>query len=396
MHNQDYLSSSEQLSALLDGELDVSEAGSLFFELAHNEDLQQEMQQHIQVRNMFKKSITPPPSDLKRNIFAGLGIAGASTAAASAKTPGAGSSFIYGKPLLVAATSLLASAITALVMTFGSPEGDSESRFADHIAPADAVQPASFAMAMPTSAERSAENLINESNPAISERNFEAPAASQPEIAENHKFNSSGNKDISRAQVPVYILQTRPQIMPTGYISPEPAVNAKGEDFVNLFEGVSLGVRGFSATSIPDFGVPSLHQPALNNLSLALGYDLTDNHAFGLEVGQENFQQKYSGTDTEGKFRIDQNYLAFWGGAYYQYSLDKSEALAGIQPFARVFVGATRIGPLQKNLVGLQYKYGKQFSIYGGLETTVLLYQYQGELYTSQKFGLTYGLNVHF
>jgi hypothetical protein len=168
------------------------------------------------------------------------------------------------------------------------------------------------------------------------------------------------------------------------------------EDNTNHFDGLSLGLRGFSARSIPDFGVPPLNQPSLNNMSIGLGYELDENHSVGIEIGQENFQQKYDGANGAEKYHIDQNYLAFWGGAYYQYTFEKSDDLAGIQPFARVFLGATQVGPVQKNMVGIQYRYKNHFSLYGGLETTVLLYRFQNNYFSSQKFGLTYGLNVHF
>ena len=52
MSEHEFLSASEQLTSFLDGELDSTETSSLFYELAQNPELQEEMKDLILIRNL--------------------------------------------------------------------------------------------------------------------------------------------------------------------------------------------------------------------------------------------------------------------------------------------------------------------------------------------------------
>jgi anti-sigma factor RsiW len=65
----EHSSYSERLHAFLDGELDASDTGDLFYVLARNQELQAEMRQLVALRNAFPKPLLQPPAALKENIL---------------------------------------------------------------------------------------------------------------------------------------------------------------------------------------------------------------------------------------------------------------------------------------------------------------------------------------
>ncbi|MCX6147202.1 MAG: hypothetical protein NTW25_08125 [Candidatus Kapabacteria bacterium] len=77
------LTASEKIMMLLDGELPKSDTGSLFYEIAQNDELQDELYGHLKLKNLYVDKVPAPPEDLKRRLYAGVGLTGAGMVAAS-------------------------------------------------------------------------------------------------------------------------------------------------------------------------------------------------------------------------------------------------------------------------------------------------------------------------
>ena len=69
MFEKENMNASELLTAFLDGELDASESQHLFYQLANDPELQDEMQELIAMKSAFKDSKVQPPPALKQNVM---------------------------------------------------------------------------------------------------------------------------------------------------------------------------------------------------------------------------------------------------------------------------------------------------------------------------------------
>lgn len=158
----------------------------------------------------------------------------------------------------------------------------------------------------------------------------------------------------------------------------------------------NLSLRGITSKGNPDVTVPVNSNTLFNNVGLGLSYNLSDYHTVGIEAGKEAYPQAFSGTNYTERLKYQQNYSYFWYGATYKLSLSEMFVPKVFFPYAQVFGGATTVGPLARATVGLQYRPDKRVTFSLGAEGSVLYYNYQGNLYNSQKYGLTYGVSINY
>jgi hypothetical protein len=159
-----------------------------------------------------------------------------------------------------------------------------------------------------------------------------------------------------------------------------------------------LRFGGISGITYPSVNVDS---PAeLSNLIFGL-YFLTpyEDTYIGVEGGREPFSQQFYNVDPDGhKYLYEQRPNIWWGGAGMVAEFgDKINALFGARPYAKLFLGASELGPLGKISTGFNWKSSAWgLGAFLGVEGSMLGYQNQGAWYTSQKLGLTYGMSIQF
>ncbi len=436
MIGNENFTSSEKLSILLDGELKREESGTLFYELANDSELQEEFHEMVDLKNMFKDTNLTPPTGLHSNIIAGTGLAGESATRPAKSASG----FLGSKVSLVLFSCLTGAFITFLLMNnFGSG--------IDNIAGANipaahqgatirgysqksSVQPVGSNINGSSSINNS-NNSNNSNNNAINNTinpdNKPARFASLPSDISDTEYNKSG---IGRAANPPI---GNPSSRPVSVVSDDigtasehltsignstgtkPRMIVNHRDLSsNAFNTVyvpmeelrqsrihsdkewAIALRGFTSNTMSDIEIKPLYNPGLNNFSISLMRDLGDNFSFGLEFGQENFIQQFSGEFKGRVANVKQNYLAFWGGAAARYMLDPVDWLDGVQPYGRLFFGSTYLGPLMKEEVGLQYFISKDFAMFFGVELSHLAYFYKDKTFFSNKFGTSYGVIIKF
>lgn len=408
----DYMSYSEQLVALLDGELHASEATPLFLELSHNAELQDEMHELLTLKQFFGVPHAAPPDHLKRNILltTGLGTASAliSSGAASSPLSRFWMGLVGSKGVLMLVSAIIGG-LAAILMS--NPDWFSGSNYKVPL------NPALMSFAIPSSAETVPENrevVITEykaRTPVVSSFPYNDDITIKDPV-ELSNFTPSTNNELTQNEaqvnvkpIPVVLLSEAGGRSYSGSIHILPLNELSKLNLPQIYDDdadydpsrLSLQLRGFTARSIPEFNLAPLDAPVLNNIGIGLFYKFDKHFSVGLEVGQESVLQKYDGLDREGiPTQWQQNYIAFWTGIAGQYNFNPMTNLPEIQPFTRIFIGGTKVGPMGRAILGLKYNYRNTLDIFSGVETSVLFYRFQGNTFTTQKIGLTFGGSVHF
>ncbi|MBL0177412.1 MAG: hypothetical protein IPP94_19580 [Ignavibacteria bacterium] len=156
-------------------------------------------------------------------------------------------------------------------------------------------------------------------------------------------------------------------------------------------------LRGFRNSSSPAATVGAASDPLFADMAVALAYRIDEEHAIGLEAGQEAFPQNYSGSEEGRSVRYEQNLLTPWFGALYRYRPSWARMSPVLGPFAEAHAGITREWwPQTRLTLGLSYTPFPLLSFEAGLEGTLLAYPFQGSWFTTRKLGVTYGLVVSF
>lgn len=407
------LTSSEKLCALLDGELSAGDSGLLFFELAQNPELQDEFRDHLSMRKMFHSAQIVPPEGLKARILAGAGLGGALTYGASkiasSQIASISSVLTRSKGFLMVFSAVIGGILTSLFMQSNNSDNlISRNGFSEFPIFSRSAEIPDYSLAFLNNDD----NKLNTKKlvPIVTSKNDNVIL--EPKQALIIAEQSDKNEDFVKPQYIVSAIETQTNhfesytddefnvsLSPTSNsldsFKPFPSVRSNiTYENVKLDE-ISFQMRGFAMRSIPDLNIPPLDSPTLNNMALSLFYKFNQNLSAGIEIGQENFLQKYSGVD-ENNILIDyeQNYIGFWAGMALQYDFKEVEHPSYIYPITRIFIGGTKVGPLVRGMFALQYDYQNNFSFFTGLESSGLFYRFDGDIYVTQKLGVTFGASI--
>lgn len=411
MINNELNNLSEQLSAFLDGELETSESEVLFYEIASKPELQEQMKGFVNLKNAFHNSQMVPPDHLKNAILGKIGLDDASIGA----LPPATVSF-YSKMLGSRTVISLASATVAVVATFLLLSSYFNTKIEDINKSLTNANSNSNNLAVVSSVSDNPDSpivkttspaysrFINPSTNSISEsRNVSelASQSSEPNINNDIASNESLVDDNSEISDNSPIINQ----LSSNYVTIYPISNfdLKNKKLSKIFNDnsnfgafikrLSLQIRTAQAKSYPDVDVAPLSEPIINNFGLALFYDIDSKQAIGIEIGQENFLQKFEGSENGIPVTWNQNYLAFWSGVAYQIRI---KDLFVFDPYFKVLAGGTKVGPLAKLTAGLRYDLSDKFATFVGCENTGLIYSFQGKYFTSYKLGITGGISLKF
>ncbi len=140
--------------------------------------------------------------------------------------------------------------------------------------------------------------------------------------------------------------------------------------------------------------VVALEKESYANTSFRAGYRINQNSTFGLELGFDNYNQQFA--SDYGKERYNQTPLLFYYGAYWRYSPEKLSIGTRVFPYMQAFGGGTIVGPIAKGSVGTKIRVFGNFYVNVGAEYGMLLYNVEDILYHSDKYGLTFGLQLNY
>ncbi len=412
MINNELNNLSEQLSAFLDGELETSESEVLFYEIASKPELQEQLKGFVNLKNAFHNSQMVPPDHLKNAILGRIGLDDASIGALPAATVS-----FYSKMLGSRTVISLASATVAVVATFlllssyfnnkiedmNKSVTTSKSIKSNNIPVVSSLADKPDSKFIPNDKQAKPRFFNSSINPIEETRNDavlisqNSESNSNPSITSDETIEDNNLETIDNNRI-INILSSN-----YGIISPNSNLNLKNKKSTKIFSDnsnfgafikrLSMQIRTAQAKSYPDVDVAPLSEPIINNFGLALLYDLDSKQAIGIEIGQENFLQKFEGNENGIPVTWNQNYLAFWSGVTYQF---RFKDLFVLDPYVKVLAGGTKIGPIAKLTAGLRYDLSEKFATFVGCENTGLLYSFQGKYFTSYKLGITGGISLKF
>ena len=399
MSEHEFLSASEQLTSFLDGELDSTETSSLFYELAQNPELQEEMKDLILIRNSFRNSRKIPPANLKQNILATTGLSSGVRTAAGLGTAAFFLKSFLRRPYIAGLLGIAAIATTIFFLT-DTPEVETAKQLNVPVSSSEVVEDNSS---------------TDNSMAGIAEEERSSTNSETSSFATNFKSgkNVSGGKDVFVEKNSNDLQPARQNVIPLEvYMSPfanrENMVNVPGgapsmkgvpqifgEDVADFLQHLSLNFRIADGASYPNPDLNS-NSAILNDFAVAIMYNANSNNSFGIEFGRENFLMEFEGFEGELLYRYPQSYNAFVFGLAYQYQFSDFDFVRGVSPYARFFAGGTKIGPVGKVSTGLYYNLTHNVVLNAGAEYGILAYSYTDNIFTTQKIGWTVGLSLGF
>lgn len=402
----DEMSPSEMLCAFLDGELPEAETSTLFYAVAQSPELQAEMRQHVALHNSIQSVPLAVPAHLKESIFLKTGMA-REVRDASIIAGGAWSNTLA-MVFKSRAFAMLIAGVMASTATFA---------FMNKTADLASVPESTMTMVIPEAKPeivyKTIEKISDESLAEAFSAGFKKGIAEGMRNAERLYLAALEEDGVQRPRFTKPV-EEEPRMVTIGpdEQNVEPAINTQRPAISTMSSSIfgnmnplpveipvkasnfSLLVRGSAAYSFPQLDAPSPGNPAFNNMTIGLQYHPNTNHTFGVEVGRENFIQKYNGVIDSRRYRIEQNYQAVWAGASYRYTLAKIKTLGEIRPFASVMAGGTEVGPLLKSSAGVMYEYDRRVEFTAAVEGTALFYNFQNTLFNTKKLGVSYGVSV--
>jgi hypothetical protein len=175
-------------------------------------------------------------------------------------------------------------------------------------------------------------------------------------------------------------------------------LNAKNNLTMTTMNNLFFELSTFSSLLyFPSRDIVSDDKIELNNIALALYYQMSDNSYLGLSIGQESMPIYF----------IENSELKpvksmIWFGANYRYNFVDLEIVKDLKPYFDLFAGGTITGPLAKTQLGLNYRLidnpisKNSLEIFTSLDASMLLYQNKGIYKQSSKIGLRLGANFAF
>jgi|GEM_PF-2652413 len=388
MKNQ--LNNSEKIISLLDGELNPAESSQLYNDMASDFELQEEMNQQISLKNVINKNNTLPPSALKNEIAQKIGI--------------------YSEPLYKSkyisyfATLLFGGLISFFTFNFFQDNPNSNS---DIQSITSNSKPIDIEIITPTSTNnnQTLANNTQDNNKSLSHKKNHYPTPnynSTNTVAKEdiNLINKNSYNEIQTAEIVNYQDLSDNQITNssnpisqftffsniTNHSTNQNYKNSKFTFIINKFEN----------HSITNVGVSPIINPTINNLSIALMYNFNETWQFGLEYGQEYFNQRFYFQENFVKHFIDQIYLSNWIGVNTRYLSNNFNTYFAPQLFAKALFAYSEAGPVSKLESGIIFNLNDRLSFSTGIQYSNLLYTYKSQFFHSNKIGVNAGLNIKF
>lgn len=408
------MSMNDHILELLDGELDPMVEPSLYAELASNADLRTEFRQQLAIRTAVQQDRAKliPPAALTGAVFAGLGFATPIAGAAAGAVGGSAAvSWItkLGLPMLTAAA--------AAGMTWMATQQTNDARLPARETPPAVAQRAQ--PATPPDAPAATGLTVLRSTAVQLDRVADQAAEARRALAAAERENERLRAALASAEqrIPPQNLESPAPMMlaenPTSaplasaltLVNDVHLVRSSDQRPINTttyreselswqqYPAFMVQARGISSSPLATVSVPA-QSSWLDNAGLSMLYQLSDHHGVGIEFGSETFAQVFEGVRNGQRIRYEQQPSASWAGIFYRYQ--HRPIAEGFLPFAQVFAGGSRFGPIGRATVGMSYAPAGPLTFLVGVEGAMMAYQFQDAWFTSTNLGLTYGVAVRF
>lgn len=402
MENNEFLSASEKLTAFLDGELDASESGSLFYEIAQNPDLQEEMKDLVQIRNSFRNAQIAPPPEMKNKIMAGVGLA----------VPIANAGRVaFGVMLMSFFKKNYVSIMLGIaLLSIGYYSFRSNSNLTENVEnnsyPLISTESITQDQSIRNKRETGVNNNTNINIPPVIADPTDKIVESNKKSSSNQSIINDENRKIENTFDEINSVKSTIH----GNINPSQIANYNNHsinlspDFTSLNSGlkmnlgnilsnISLQLRISNGKSYPNPEIAG-NNAFVNDFSISLMYGLNENNSLGIEFGRESFMMEFQGYEGDILYLYPQRYNAFNWGAFYQYRFNQLQIAESLTPFARIYFGGTNVGPMSRISIGTNYILTHNVSLNAGFDYTALLYSHLGNYFNTNKISWSIGLSL--
>ena len=420
----------ELLYDFVDGVTDSGQEQTLFAALAENEELRSDLKQLLAMRAAVQNDTKAfiPPASSTLSLFSSLGFSAPAALVPVEVGMGARILEFLGNSSKAITTGVVMSGITALCMYFWMSDSAVEkSSLAVENTPSITSENkegiSSSATKLTSSSENSSQLMAGQDHTTITpperiikyvyirEKNSASEAQHTAQSAlETTPQNST--LDAATPQADAVESMTTPRLFPAEYqasassafipsiaaaATPRPAsfqapnfVNSPTENSLPLW---TLELRRLDTRSSE---IPTLVStaPTYNNLALTGLFSMNSSFFTGLEFAQEQYFQSFTSSDGRGNtYLYEQNpSLSSLSivARYVPFEWQK------FQPIIQLGLGGTAIGPIGRGLLGVRYSPEDNVSFMLNLEGSAMQYSHQNINYTLTKFGLSYGISLHF
>jgi hypothetical protein len=392
----------EALHAFMDGELEHAEEQRLFDELAANPELRSEMKDVLSIRGAVLHDLIAPPAAAETGMFSALGWQGAGAGAVVATaTTGAGGFSGLGTSLFT-----LFSFAGGFILAWLLFRGVSDTTATNTTAVADGATqgtPAPMQVYVTTPVDT-----------VYAVRVVRVREAVPQQVPLTTSDRSPSSTEVTTNAAPL-ATEDRPEadalISTTSTV---PAFSTTSSAFVgNIGRDAKANKPGYlSPTASPyrayvrmrslasglhaDEPTPQSVQDAIiANGAAAVLWPINYHHRVGVEMGNESFRQEFTTVDPDGRTRaVLQTPVLYWMGGTYEYFSSDFSFLDGLSVFGTSSIGyAYSQGMVGRASVGLAYNPIGPLRFTVGLDASVLAYQHQTNWFSSNKWGMTYGIS---
>lgn len=371
----------EKIVALSDGELSTDEASEVYQLLANNPKLQDELNYHLKMKNVYKKIETPPPSHLKSNILIGSGLAYVFW-----KTKGFLYSMISGG---IAISAFLGYQLGFL--SFGEENQiiESNKKYSEMI-----VLP---------ELNKEYSNINSELIDLGEIYKFDVQK-DENNIASN--FNNNLKVNINKDKNPEYTVKNsfnipselslvlsnskNKELLVINSISSE--YNEIRFQQNNILSKFNLNFRRSFVNNYEILDINNSQKLDLNFSSVSIMYEYSNNFEFGLELSGEEFAQRFRTQINDSIANYQQFFNSYYLGLTSKYYLPLELFNNDLSFFTKGLIGATSLGPVFRIELGGEYHLYDRISLIGTLELSSLIYNVNGKVNHSSRQGTTFGL----
>ena len=391
----------------MDGSLEGTQEEQLFYQFSSNDELRAELKQQIAIREAIRNDSRAytPAANSTVGVFAALGFNPPSTVTVpnSSIAKGGVSGFLTKYKQGITGGVISAVATTALILLLLNPFGSTYTNMSDSEKPS-MVQSQVIPDNVPKVESFSNDAQKQQVRYITKIRYIDVPRYINKEPVNNVQESTSSitsaeesnNLDLTSSNLGTSLSPRLDMSNNTNGFS-DLGVGTSTNKFNNLILpgeqiGLSLELRGSQYWNYQTETINPFKYSKFNNSAIALYYNLSDNFAFGGEVRQENFFQKYNSIKGDSTFQQQPNFTTF--GLNLRYTLPFE--FWGFAPFIQANAGVNNAGYTGRGMVGFKYSPYRDITFVVGGETSWLFYHHQNKQFNSGKFGLNYGISFNF
>ncbi len=396
---------SELINSFVEGEISPEKEQELFYALSNNESLRSELKQFIDIERTPKydvESFAPTPESTA-SVFSRVGIKDFSLKPPKTTIGGFSIKSFWSKYAQGVVGALGAGVITAVIMFFAMNDDASQTQVSQGVAEKTKIERKAQKTSKETSVKEvptvsSFEKTASAEEKRTSNSEERVLAASEEEEKTENNVAKEINEDLDLAAVKeTEIARNNLRIIPVNVggrqfnnnIVTSPTLTSYSSESIDLGKiGISLEVAGTEFKDLPQATLPHSSEPLFENNYIALIYKVNDKFYLGADLRREFFFQNYTGSDGEGKYRIEQNTHYDSYGLFGRYKFFRYKNAAA---FGQLSLGGNVSGPYARLALGTEISPSVDYSFTLGVEGSVLSFEHQNNRSYTGKIGFIYG-----